>query len=262
MTGRSGSARQPKLPVLAIVATAYRYVWAERAVFLRLALPWLTLGLLLVATGPALGLHTLETAFLLEAVLDMLGYAAVAVVWLRHLVLGEPWPGFGAPPSLPALQYLLWSLILGLLAAIATILVSLPGLVVPALRPPLLIVGALVGIAIAVHLLFVPVGAALGDRPTFAQSARLVRGNAIRIVAGFIMASMPLALAGGMALFLLGLLSAEADPATAGAGLLFGDFTVRFVHYADASVATSFIAGVYSRLVQAASSVVAAQRME
>lgn len=250
----SGPAREP-LPVFAIVAAAYRYVWAELPALLRLSAPWLAAGLALFAGGAVLGLYRFETAAMLEGLLDWLGYAAVAVAWLRHLVLGEPWPAFGAPPGAPAVRYLLWSVVLGVCASLPVGVASLLAAAAPALWIPLLGAGVLAAVAIAVHLLFVPVGAALDERPSFAQSAALVRGHAIRIVVGFVSAILPLGIAGALAAVAVGNLFGAGDPdAPGGPGLLVADLVVRLVHYADAAVTSTFLAGIHSRLVREAGS--------
>lgn len=250
----SGPAREP-LPVFAIVAAAYRYVWAELPALLRLSAPWLAAGLALFAGGAVLGLYSFETAAMLEGLLDWLGYAAVAVAWLRHLVLGEAWPAFGAPPGAPAVRYLLWSVVLGVCASLPVGVASLLAAAAPALWIPLLGAGVLAAVAIAVHLLFVPVGAALDERPSFAQSAQLVRGRAVRIAVGFLTAILPLGIAGALAALAAASLFGTGDPdAPDGAALLVTDLVVRLVHYADASVTASYVAGLYSRLVREAGS--------
>lgn len=254
MAGSSAAARRPALPVFDTVATAYRYVWAERVTFLRLSAPWLVLGLLLFVGGPALGLFGFEAAWLLEGSVDGLGYGAVAVAWLRHLVLGEPWPRFGAPAGVPVFRYIFWSLVLGVLAAVPVSVASLIGAAMPVASVPALLAGVVAGVAIAVHLLFVPVGAALGERPAFARSAALVRGNAVRITLGLVAASVPLALFGLALVLLLATLFGEAAPDPGrvpppSAVTVLGDLVVRLVHYADAAIAASFVAGVWSRLV-------------
>lgn len=244
-------ALQP-LPVLALVLTAYRYVWAERLTFLRLATPWLGAGLAIAAGAAPLGLYSQTTAGLLVSLIDWLGYAAVAVAWLRHLVLGEAWPGLGAPLRAPAVRYLLWSAALGMAALLPVLAASLLAALVPALRVPLLAAGTFVAVVIAVHLLFLPLGAALDERLAVAQSIQLVRGHAIRIVFGFVAAIVPLALASVVAAIIVSELT-DAQRLNAG-GLLLRDLVVRLLHYADASITASFLAGLYSRLVRGVAS--------
>ncbi|GBD43910.1 hypothetical protein HRbin40_01393 [bacterium HR40] len=243
------------LPVVALVVSAYAYVWARRAVFFRLSLPWILAGPALALLGVAVvPSHPLmrDAPVRLGSSVDPFGGAALAVAWLRHLVLGEPWPRFGAPFGWRALRFLLWWLLLRLSYLLPLVLVALLGAALPIPTHPVVAIATgvaamAVGMLVAVYLLPLMVGVALDDRPSLMQSLRFVHGHALRIWAGVLLAEIPFALFVG----LLGLVG----PGQLGFGFdalvfLLGE---RFALYAGIAVQASYAAGVYGRLLRASS---------
>lgn len=179
------------LPIGRLVRHAYLDVIANWRGLVQVGGLWLLLGWALLLLGRG-GL----TFF--AAVADLvvtLGAAAIAVMWHRHILLGEPLAAWMAPVNIGVVRYFVFTVLLTLIPMLGILLggglVSAPvgGAI---LLVPVILLGALY---VALRLQLVLPGIALGDaRMNVARSWQLTRGNGWRLFAGFMLITLPVAL--------------------------------------------------------------------
>ncbi len=255
---------------MGLVLQAYRYLLAEQRRLIRLALGWLLLAYALGLLLSRLPGVPSPQAWAIANLIDFLGYSAVSVAWLRHLVLGEAWPNRMAPLRRPVFAYIFWGLLAMLLAVVPVLLASsLWGGLLALLfaRSPaqaeLLIgytvmAGALLASYLFTRLMFVPLARALGEPMRFVGSLALSRGNGLRLLLGSFLVVLPLLLLAILAsLLLLGGAGASGDVPglpSQGAPLrplgLLLDLLLRSVQYAEAALTATFAAGSYAFLLR------------
>ncbi len=252
------------------MAQSYRYLRAEQSRLWRLSLGWLLVAYALGLLLPRLTPVPVALSAFLSGTIDLFGYAAVSTAWLRHLVLGEPWPNRLAPLRRPALAYLAWGFLATLLAVLLSMMAS--GMLGAALAlflrhaitdpAPLIHLATLFGVALAAYLfarlMFVPLARAVGEPLSFRESLQRTRGNGVRLLIGSMLATVPVLAASTMAAFALlaasgGLDDGPAFPSEGGPLGLFGllaEFTLRSGQYLVAALSAGFAAGAYAFLLR------------
>ncbi len=253
------------MPVIALVRTAYAYVLHEQGRLVRLALPWIAIAYAVGLLGNLLGGASIRVGWTAAGIINWFGYSAVAVAWLRHLVLGEPWPRWMAPVTPFVLRFMFATVLLVLLVAVPTALVAaLLSLVLGALLGPqaggsaALVLALGLGLWAYVHLIFLPFSRAVGERLDLAACYRLVKGRALPLLFGFLLAVLPLmlvaALGASMLAALLPLAEGEARLPSEGGppspGGVLVDLLMLAASYADAAITASFLAGAYVQLIR------------
>ena len=195
-----------RLPVLRLVRHAYLGVIGNWRGLVQIGAPWLVLPWVLHTIGGT------PLALLGDLALTA-GLAAIAVAWHRHLLLGEPLGGRFAPFRAEVARYLAYTvvivLLLGLASVLLTVVVAVPGVLLglasgpegaEGLTGPWIALGIMVGAAsllVAMRLQLVLPAAAVGERGvTIAGSWRATRGNGWRLLAGFVLVTLPVSLAG------------------------------------------------------------------
>jgi hypothetical protein len=206
-----------KLPAGRLARHAYLDAIGNWRGLVRVGGPWLLLAwaLLLLARGGS-ALFT-AAADLAVAV----GAAAVAVAWHRHILLGEPLTRRMAPLDARVARYFVFTVLLALLVGTAPLLVLLllgggaalgepggddaaPGGSGAGLALLLVPATVLACLYVALRLQLVFPATAIEDRGmTLARSWGLTRGNGWRLFAGFLMATLPVALAAILVTLLL-----------------------------------------------------------
>lgn len=197
-----------KLPAIRLARHAYLDTLANARGLLRIGGPWLLLSWALLMLARNGGLF--EAAANLAVTL---GAAAVAVVWHRHILLGEPLNQRMAPVNGRVARYFVLTLLIALAMSSLPLVALLIASGGPAgLQQPenvgggLLLVPAVVMaclyVALRVQLVFP--ATAVGDATLgFARSWALTRGNGWRLIGGFLLVTLPVAAALlGIALFL------------------------------------------------------------
>lgn len=257
-----------RLPVTGLVRQAYRYLLAEQRRLIRLALGWLLLAYALGLLLSRLPGVPSPRAWAIANLVDFLGYSAVGVAWLRHLVLGEAWPNRTAPLRGPVFAYIFWGFLAMLLAVVPALLASsvAGGLLAllfarTSAQAHLLIGDTVMGAALLAsylftRLMFVPLARALGEPVRFVESLALSRGNGLCLLLGSFLVVLPLLLAIFASLLLLGGAGASGDvpglPSQGAplrpSGLLL-DLVLRSVQYAEAALTATFAAGSYAFLL-------------
>ena len=205
-----------KLPAGRLARHAYLDAVGNWRGLVRVGGPWLLLAwaLLLLARGGSV-------FFMMAADLAAtVGAAAVAVAWHRHILLGEPLTRRMAPLDARVARYFVLTVLLALLVGAVPLLAFLllgggaplgapEGDVAPGgggggLALLLLPAIALACLYVALRLQLVFPATAIEDRGiTLARSWGLTRGNGWRLFAGFLMATLPAALAAVLATLFL-----------------------------------------------------------
>lgn len=215
----AAAAAVTKLPVLRLVRHAYLGLAAGWRGYVQVGAPWLILPWVLHALGGVVPM-------LLGDIALTAGLAAVAVAWHRHVLLGEPLAGRWAPLRGEVARYLAYSVVIVALVALSSVLLAaltaapavLLGLGaaggvggaspaagrVPALWLALGIAAGLASLLLAMRLQLSLPAAAVGERGgILAKSWRATRGNAWRLLAGFVLVTLPIGLAGVLLALLL-----------------------------------------------------------
>jgi len=238
-----------RLPVLRLVRHAYLDLVGNWRSLVQIGALWLVVPWVLHAIGGPL------PAILGDLALTA-GLAAIAVAWHRHLLLGEPLGHRPAPFGAEVARYLAYTvvivLLLGVASVLLTVVVAVPGVLLGLAggpgaegRPggPWLAFGILVGAAsllVAMRLQLVLPAAAVGERRvTLAGSWNTTRGNGWRLLAGFVLVTLPVSVAGVAAAFAL-LALAE------GTGSLVLGWLARLAPIAAAWVQAPLLAGFLS----------------
>lgn len=226
-----------RLPAVRLARHAYLDTLANAQGLLRAGGPWLLLAwamLLLGRNGPGV----------FEALANLvvtLGVAAIAVLWHRHILLGEALTIRMAPVNARVARYFALTLLVALAMA------SLPLIALTALSgtPALALVPALVlaclYVALRVQLVFP--ATAIGDLAmTPGRSWALTRGNGWRLLGGFVLVTLPVAFAAiGLTLFL-----GWASEATGSLVLLaFADLAAVVNAWLQAPLIASFLSYAY-----------------
>jgi hypothetical protein len=181
------------LPTGDLVRRAIRDLIDNREKLIDVGFVWLVVlvaidMLLVLAGGTSGGVGTM----LLSIGASLVALSAIAVAWHRRVLLAEPVPG--PLPTLDArvLRYLLHYLAIGLIGAMAFLLVIgvlglLPGLAMLALP-----VAVLAALLVTARLQLVLPATAIDERSvTFARSWRLTDGNTVRLLGGLVLAIAP-----------------------------------------------------------------------
>lgn len=248
MATANPTAPPERLPVLRLVRHAYLGVIGNWRGLVQIGAPWLVLPWVLHAIGGT------PLALLGDLTLTA-GLAAIAVAWHRHLLLGEPLGGRFAPFRAEVARYLAYTvvivLLLGVASVLLTVVVAVPGVLLGLTAGPdaeglggsWIALGILVGAAsllVAMRFQLVLPAAAMGEpRVTLAASWHATRGNGWRLLAGFMLVTLPVSLAGVAAA--LGLLAlAEAT------GSLVLGWLARLAPIAAAWVQAPLLAGFLS----------------
>jgi hypothetical protein len=179
------------LPVGRLVRHAYLDTLANLPALVRIGGLWLLLAwaLLLLARGG------LPLAGVAGDLVVTLGAAAMAVMWHRHILLGEPLAAWMAPVTTRVGRFFVLSVALALLPLVGVLLTGALAFGQPGgaglLLAPVLLLGALY---LALRLQLVLPGVAIDDRAlTPARSWQLTRGNGWRLLLGFVAVTVPVA---------------------------------------------------------------------
>jgi hypothetical protein len=220
-----------KLPAGRLARHAYLDAIGNWRGLVRVGGPWLLLAwalLLLARGGSALFTAAADLA-------ATVGAAAVAVAWHRHILLGEPLTQRMAPLDARVARYFALTVLLALLVGAAPLLALLLLGGGAALGEPggdavpgggggaglaLLLVPAtvLACLYVALRLQLIFPATAIEDRGmTLASSWGLTRGNGWRLFAGFLMATLPAALAAVLATLFLSWAAAATGSVVLGA---------------------------------------------
>ena len=188
-----------KLPAWRLARHAYLDVIANAQGLMRVGGPWLLLSWALLILGhlgvPLAG----AAADLVVAV----GAAAIAVAWHRHILRDEPLTARYAPVDARVARYFVLTVMLALLIGMIPLAALLltgagqegegEGVGLGILLVPVLMV-ACIYVAMRLQLMFP--ATAVGDQTiTPGRSWALTDGNGWRLVAGFIMATLPVTVA-------------------------------------------------------------------
>lgn len=213
-------AQRRKLPVIETVAASYRFFFTHLGRFLFVTLGWagavFVLGFALIAGAEALmqsaadpaadpnqTLPILELVGAILALIIILAGFAIVVAWHR-LIIGKraPKPSrFGTALLYAGRLFLLTAIapaafvLLGVLPATIVRRLDLAADLKAQLAPAFMVLGVLIAIAITVRLsLVLPATAVRDSSLTFVNAWRLTRGNALRMLAGTLLATGPYAL--------------------------------------------------------------------
>lgn len=214
-------AQRRKLPVIETVAASYRFFFTHLGRFILVTLGWaaavFVLGFTLIAGAEALmqsssdpsaadqkgAIPILELVGALLAMIIILAGFAIVVAWHR-LIIGKraPKPSrFGTALLYAGRLFLLTAIapavfiLFGVLPATIVRRLDLAADLKAQLAPAFMVLGVLLAIAIAVRLsLVLPATAVRDSSLTFVNAWRLTRGNALRMLAGTLLATGPYAL--------------------------------------------------------------------
>ena len=236
-----------KLPSWRLARHAYLDVLANAQGLLQVGGLWLLLSWALLMLG--------RSSALFGAAADLvvaIGAAAIAVAWHRHILHNEPLTARFAPVDARVVRYFVFTVILAFVVGVIplTLLLMTTGGTAEAgaepegaglslLLVPLLMV-ACIYVAMRLQLIFP--ATAIGDQAlTLARSWAVTDGNGWRLVLGFFLATLPVALLVlGVALFLAWAaeatgslaLAAMADLAAVGNAWLQAPLIASFLSYA------------------------------
>ena len=211
MSPRAGTLSMTKLPAWRLARHAYLDVIANAQGLMRVGGPWLALSWALLILGH-LGLPLAGAAADLTVAV---GAAAIAVAWHRHILRNEPLTARFAPVDARVARYFVLTVMLALLIGViplaALLLTSAgqegegEGVGIGILLVPVLM-AACIYVAMRLQLMFP--ATAIGDQTiTPSRSWALTDGNGWRLVAGFIMATLPVTVAVLALALLLGYLA-------------------------------------------------------
>ena len=221
------------LPVWIVVRRTFEDVYDNRRGFLATAGLWI---LLLWATSVVLfwsGGWAGAAAGFLGAVLVLVAHPAVSVAWHRHVILDDGLPSPMAPLTGPVGRYLLWAVLISLLAALPAVVAGLVlSLVLGAGLPTDLLEGRagsalgtvvslvllLIGLLVWVRLVLVLPTVAVDRPPSLREASRRMAGSVVRFIAGGILILIPIA----VATLAIGVLVAAIGVGAAEAGLAPG----------------------------------------
>lgn len=196
-----------QLPALRLARHAYMDVVANLQGLLRVGGPWLLLSwaLLLLSRGGS-ALFTLAADLAVT-----IGAAAIAVIWHRHILADEPLTARMAPVDARVGRFFALTValafVVGALPLLALMLTGGAGLLggsdadaaegdgpgLAVLLVPVIMLACMYG-ALRLQLMFP--ATALGDRTmTPARSWALTRGNGWRLLGGFMLTALPVAVA-------------------------------------------------------------------
>lgn len=189
-----------KLPYGRLVRHAYLDVIGNLPGLVRISLPWILLIWALLMLGQ--GGSVLATAAA-DIVLP-LAVAAIAVLWHRHILLGEPLAAWMAPINRQVARYFVLTVLITLLLSLAPLLTMLlvggiggaAGDAAPAVGPGFILVPLvlLACLYMALRLQLAFPATAIDDRAmTLARSWALTRGNGWRLFLGFLIITTPVA---------------------------------------------------------------------
>lgn len=185
----------PKLPAGRLARHAYLDLIANVRGLIRIGGPWLLLAWAVLLLGHGGGFLAALTNLAVT-----LGVAAIAVAWHRHILLSEPLSQRMAPLDARVARYF------ALTVLIAIVMSTLPLLALYVLggADPTQAGGALILVpvvvlaclyaALRIQLIFPAI--AIGDATVnLARSWELTRGNGWRLMGGFLLVTMPVAVA-------------------------------------------------------------------
>ena len=188
------------LPVRELVSRTYQDVYVNREGLVRIGLPWLIGPFVLGVLGTAM--EGIAVSLIADLV-SLLGLSAMAVAWHRHVILGQPLAGPFAPVTLTVGRYLLFGLLVSVLAAVPGIVIVIiagaTGGIGEGGRGLLstLVMGAafLAAVIVFARLQLVFPGIAIGDPAGLRGSWQLTSGNGTRLFGGILLTVLPVILA-------------------------------------------------------------------
>jgi hypothetical protein len=186
----------PVLPVGDLVRRSYGALLDNSDGLVRIGLVWLLVPLAIQVAATALG----EGGLLLSLIADLIslvGLSAIAVAWHRHVLLGEPLRGPIAPVNGRVLKYLLFGLVVAIVAAIPGLVILTASSLISgspggALSTFALLAGAIAAVLVFARLQLVFPGTAVGDPVAgLGGSWRLTQGNGVRLFVGILLSIVP-----------------------------------------------------------------------
>lgn len=194
--GPNAPSGPPVLPVRELIVRTYGQLVASFDGFVRIGLAWLILPLVLNVLASAIGDGGVLLGILGDIV-SLLGLSAIAVVWHRHVLLGEPLAGPMAPVDRRVFKYLSLGVVVSLLAALPgfvllTVTSATMGAGEGLLSSLILLAAAMVAILVFARLQLVFPGTAIGDPAAGLRGSWvLTRGNGIRLLSGILLTILP-----------------------------------------------------------------------
>lgn len=243
--------KKTKIPVLATVSTAYRFVWAEGRDFINLALvPIVVLAILdtavtagLSASGEAGG-GLAVPGIVFVILVNVAAGVMFTVAWHRRFLIPQESATFyGAYRwRLRHARFLFVSVAIGLLAIFAAALPMLLG----ALFGPLIILFLLVSVILSGlvggRLSMLLPSTAIDDLMNFNQAWELSYGNSWRILSVFILSAIPVGVGASFIGFLLGSLFGGAPSLP---GLFVLAFANEFFGFASVALGVTVLSEAY-----------------
>lgn len=241
------------LPIIATVQNAYTDVWNGRAMLVRAAALWLALVLLLDGASNFLGFDAQPVTpenpagagymlggliTLVSGLVTVVGMAAIMVVWHRRILIGETMVGALAPVRRQTIRYLFMEIGITLLGVAVASLALMISMALGPLAPIGVMIGILASVLLTIRLVLVLPAAAVDDKGmTFRNSWQLTKEHWLRLVAGSLLAAIPIIIAAMVLQSLLQFLG--------GAGSLIGEFVSLVGGAVQATVGAAYLSFSY-----------------
>lgn len=212
----------PPLPVGDIVRKSYQDLLANHEGLVRVGLVWLVVPLVLemlagwTATGDGPSLLGL-----VASLVSFVGLSAIAVVWHRHIIMGQDLVGPLAPVDARVFRYIGFAVLVSLVSAvpaIGAVLVATAILGEGAVEGGgalslLMAAGFVAAVIMAVRLQLVFPAVAIGDSGMpLRRSWQVTAGNTFRLVSGLILTVLPVLVAAMLAALAGGLFTSIGAP--------------------------------------------------
>ena len=243
--------KKSKIPVLATIGMAYRFLWAEGRDFINLALvPIVVLAIL--DTAVASGLAAPSEAggglpipgIIFVVLVNLAAVVMFAVAWHRRFLIPQEGATFYRAYRwrLRHSRFLFVSIAIGILILFAAIVPSIVGRSfgsgVVIFVAVALVLGGLVGARLSMLL----PSTAVDDLMNFNQAWETAYGNSWRILTVFILSAIPVGVAASLIGFLLGLLFGGAPSLP---GIFVLAFTNEFFGFTSAALGVTVLSEAY-----------------
>ena len=243
--------KKTKIPILAIVALAYQFIWYERRDFINLAfVPIVVLAILdtavgfgLSASGGARG-GLAVPGIVVVILVNVAAGVMFAVAWHRRFLVPQENTTFYSAYRwrMRHGKFLFVSIAIGLLAIFAAALPMLVGALLGPLAVIFLPVSVILSGLLGARLSMLLPSTAVDDLMNFNQAWELAYGNSWRILGVFILSATPIGVAAPIIGLLLGSLFGDAPGVP---GLFVMAFANEFFGFVSAALGVTVLSEAY-----------------